>query len=157
MVFYILFVLSDYRQFESLIWKCNDQRQILKTHGCNWSCCFIVLPVQYRVIFFNLKHSNISISAKKCSNLIVPREKYISAKISPPPPLLVGGAGVNFETLNRNCYFLLQIRSLRLKVRMICLKHFFSFVIDGAEPAKFKFFRFLLLWIYAYDSANRWQ
>ena len=63
-------------------------------------------------------------------NLIIQQGKYTSAKISPTFPLLVGGAGVNFDILNRKCYSLLQIRSLRLKVRIICLKHFFQFVID---------------------------
>ena len=42
----------------------------------------------------------------------MPRGKYIGAKISSPSPLLVGRAGVNLETLNMNCYLLLQIRSL---------------------------------------------
>ena len=44
--------------------------------------------------------------------LFMPRGKYIGAKISSPSPLLVGRAGVNLETLNMNCYLLLQIRSL---------------------------------------------
>ena len=90
-------------------------------------------------------------------NLIMPRGKYTSAKIShtsakisPPPPLLVGGAGVNFEALNGNCYFLItDSESTDLKVRMICLKLFFRIVIDGAESTKFKFFEFILLRTYA--------
>ena len=38
----------------------------------------------------------------------MPQGKYITAKNIPPPPLFVDGAGVNFETLNGNCYFLLR-------------------------------------------------
>ena len=35
----------------------------------------------------------------------MPTGKYTSNNISSPPFLLVGGEGVNLETLNENCYF----------------------------------------------------
>ena len=63
----------------------------------------------------------------------------MGAKIKSASPLILGGAGGNFEILNKNTYFLLQIRILRLKARKFCLKLFFRLSTDGATNDKIRF------------------
>jgi len=67
-------------------------------------------------------------------NSIFLREQFYPAKVSRLPLLPGSRAGGNFEILNGNSYFLLQIRILRSKTRQFCINLCFSFrfLIDGA-------------------------